>query len=128
MSSIDAKLGKVFEQIDLSKTVIILTADHGERIPFGNISNAEFEPRFKSAKKIGKKLFPKKTHLVSGKILSKISKSIQEKKIKENSKDLTHYQKRSRHPYFTLSLLFNRFLKLLIISGFRTFLGKIVTH
>ena len=49
-------------------------------------------------------MFPKKTHLVSGKILSKISKSIQEKKIKENSKDLTHYQKRSRHPYFTLSL------------------------
>ena len=60
VSSIDAKLGKIFEQIDLSKTVIILTADHGERIPFGNISNAEFEPRFKSAKKIGKKLFPKK--------------------------------------------------------------------
>ena len=43
-----------------TKTVIILTADHGERIPFGNISNAELEPRFESAKKIGKKLFPKK--------------------------------------------------------------------
>lgn len=104
VSSIDAKLGKVFEQIDLSKTVIILTADHGERIPFGNISNAELEPRFESAKKIGKKLFPKKSYLVSGKVLSKISKSIQEKKIKENGKDLTHYQKRSRYPYFTLSL------------------------
>ena len=104
VSSIDSTLGKIFNQIDLSDTSIILTSDHGERIPFGNITNTDFEPKFDSAKKIGKKILPKQTHLISGKILSKISKSVKEKKIQNNSASLNNYQKRSREPYFTLSL------------------------
>jgi len=104
VSSIDTVLGEIFNQIDLSDTTIILTSDHGERIPFENITNTDFEPKFDSAKKLGRKLLPKQTHNISGKVLSKISKSIKEKKIQENSLNLTDYQKRSRDPYFTLSL------------------------
>jgi arylsulfatase A-like enzyme len=104
VSSIDSVLGKIFNQINLSDTSIILTSDHGERIPFGNLTNTDFEPKFDSAKKIGKKLLPKQTHIISGKILSKISKSIKEKNIQNSSTDLNNYQKRSRDPYFTLSL------------------------
>ena len=104
VSSIDSVLGKIFEQIDLSNTLVIITSDHGERIPFENLRNTDFEPEFNSTKKIAKKLLPKETHKISGKILSKISNSIKEKEIKKNSIDLNNYQKRSRDPYFTLSL------------------------
>ncbi len=104
VSSIDEVLGKIINQIDLSKTTIILTSDHGERIPFGNVTDMDFEPKFDSTKRIGKKFLPKQTHNISGKVLSKISRYIKEKKIQENSFDLTDYQKRSRAPYFSLSL------------------------
>ena len=104
VSSIDSVIGTILRNIDLSNTIVIITSDHGERIPFENLRNSDFEPEFNSTKKIGKKILPKQTHKISGKILSKISKSIKEKKIEKKSLNLNNYQKRSRDPYFTLSL------------------------
>ena len=122
VSSIDLALGKIIKQIDLSNTLVIITSDHGERIPFENKRNSDFEPKFNTTKNIGKKFLPKETHNISGRILSKISKSIKEKKIKDNSINLSNYQKRSRDPYFTLSL-FDELLHVPLL-----FVGKGVTN
>lgn len=103
VSSIDSVIGMILKNIDLSNTIVIITSDHGERIPFENLRNSDLEPRFRS-KKIGKRILPKQTHKILGKILSKVSKFIKEKEIKKKSLNLNNYQKRSRDPYFTLSL------------------------
>jgi len=104
VSSIDFWLGKILEHIDLDNTLVILTADHGERIPYGGLRRVDFEPKLEASKKIGLKILPKSTHKVGGKILSSIRKSVGDKKLNESNKKLTNYQKRSRDPYFTLSL------------------------
>ena len=104
VSSIDFWLGKILERIDLDNTLVILTADHGERIPYGNLRRVDFEPKLEASKKIGLKILPKSTHKVGGKILSNIRKSIGDKKLNKSNKKLTNYQRRSRDPYFTLSL------------------------
>lgn len=53
VSSIDSWLGKIINEIDISKTIIILTSDHGDYIPV--IENwekpANFNPIFKKLKK-----------------------------------------------------------------------------
>ena len=104
VSSIDFWLGKILEHIDLDNTLVILTADHGERIPYGNLRRVDFEPKLEASKKIGLKILPKLTHKVGGKILSNIRKSVGDKKLNKSNKKLTNYQRRSREPYFTLSL------------------------
>tara|TARA_Y100000996_G_scaffold142140_1_gene108811 strand:+ start:1938 stop:3278 length:1341 start_codon:yes stop_codon:yes gene_type:complete len=104
ISSIDYSFGKILERVDLSNTIIILTSDHGEKIPFEGITNSESEYKLDSAKKIGKSVLPKNTHQIAGKILSKIRTSVSKPKIVLENKPLTNYQKRSRSPYFTLSL------------------------
>ena len=104
VSSIDFWLGKILEHIDLDNTLVILTADHGERIPYDGLRRVDFEPKLEASKKIGLKILPKSTHKVGGKILSNIRKSVGGKKLNKSNKKLTNYQKRSRDPYFTLSL------------------------
>jgi len=104
VSSIDFWLGKIFQHIDFSNTITIITADHGERIPYENIRTIDFEPKLASTVKFGKKVFPKSTHQLGGKFLSKIRNTIVKARTKKASKNLTNYQKRSRDPYFTLSL------------------------
>ena len=38
VSFIDHELGKILEHVDLDNTILILTADHGERIPYDDQS------------------------------------------------------------------------------------------
>ena len=104
VSSIDYWFGKILECVDLSNTIIILTSDHGEKIPYKGITNTDMEHRLDRTKKIGKSILPKKTHEKAGKMLSKIRTSISKPKIIIENQELTNYQKRSRTPYFTLSL------------------------
>ena len=103
VSSIDFWLGKIFEHID-KNNVIILTADHGERIPYGGIRGVDFEPKLEHAVDFGKKILPKSAHKIGGQFLYNIRKSVGKKKLNKSNKKLTNYQKRSRDPYFTLSL------------------------
>ena len=103
VSSIDFWLGKIFEHID-KNDVIILTADHGERIPYGGIRGVDFEPKLEHAVDFGKKILPKSAHKIGGQFLYNIRKSVGKKKLNKSNKKLTNYQKRSRDPYFTLSL------------------------
>ena len=103
VSSIDFWLGKIFEHID-KNNVIILTADHGERIPYGGIRGVDFQPKLEHAVDFGKKILPKSAHKIGGQFLYNIRKSVGKRKLNKSNKKLTNYQKRSRDPYFTLSL------------------------
>ena len=104
VSAIDHELGKILEHVDLDNTIIILTTDHGERIPYGGFREVDFEPKLEASKKIGLKFLPKTTHKAGGQFLYKIRKLVSKRKLNKANQKLTNYQKRSRNPYFTLSL------------------------
>ena len=104
VSSIDYWLKGILDQINFDNTFLIVTSDHGERIPFKEKSSFNFEPEFDSATSLGRKILPKSTHNVGGKIMGKLKKTVGKTKLTYSNKELTPYQKRSRDPYFTLSL------------------------
>ena len=104
VSAIDHELGKILEHVDLDNTIIILTTDHGERIPYGGFREVDFEPKLQHTVDFGKKLLPKSAHKIGGQFLSNVRKSVGKRKLNKDSQKLTNYQKRSRDPYFTLSL------------------------
>ena len=104
VSSIDHWLGNILKKIDLEKTLLVITSDHGERIPFENKSHLDFQPRFDSAVKAGRKYLPRSFHKVGGKFSGKVKDTIGRVKQSSSNVGLTSYQKRSRDPYFTLSL------------------------
>jgi len=103
VSAIDFWLGKILEHIDMND-IIILTADHGERIPYGGLRGVDFEPKLENAVDFGKKILPKSTHKIGGQFLSNIRHLVGKRKLNKSNQELTNYQKRSRDPYFTLSL------------------------
>tara|TARA_B100001540_G_C15801123_1_gene639964 strand:- start:268 stop:1617 length:1350 start_codon:yes stop_codon:yes gene_type:complete len=117
VSSIDYNLKIISELIDFNNTLVIVTADHGERIPYDDKASFQFEPELKSVKSIGKKFLPNEAHNISGKFLGKIKKSIGDYKVNQSNRKLNNYEKRSRDPYFTLSL-YDELLHIpLFISG-----------
>ena len=104
VSSIDHKLGKIFECVDFDNTILVLTADHGERIPHGDISGVDFEPKLETVVKLGKKTLPNSTQKIGGKFLSKVRHFAGKRQLKKANEDLTNFQVRSRDTYFALSL------------------------
>ena len=56
VSSIDYWFGKILKKINLEKTLLVITADHGERIPFEDKGYSHFQPKFEPTTKLGKKL------------------------------------------------------------------------
>jgi arylsulfatase A-like enzyme len=104
VSAIDYCLKKILDRINFDNTLLIVTSDHGERIPFNEKSSFDFEPEFKSATSLGRRILPKSTHNIGGKIMGKLKREIGKTKLDSSNKELTPYQKRSRDPYFTLSL------------------------
>ena len=104
VSSIDFWLGKILEHVDLDNTILILTSDHGECIPYGGLREVDFEPKLQNTVDFGKKLLPKSAHKIGGQFLSNVRKSVGKRKLNKDNQKLTNYQKRSRNPYFTLSL------------------------
>jgi arylsulfatase A-like enzyme len=119
VSSIDYWLGKILKKIDIEKTLLVITGDHGERIPFDNKVQSDFQPKFDSATKFGKKHLPGSTHKISGKIFGKMKNTIGKAKLSYSNTELTPYQKRSRDPYFTLSLFDELIHVPLIFSGIK---------
>jgi len=103
ISSIDFWLGKILEHVDMND-IIILTADHGERVPYGGLREVDFEPKLEHTVDFGKKILPKSTHKIGGQFLSNIRNLVGKRKLNKSNKKLTNYQKRSRDPYFTFSL------------------------
>ncbi len=104
VSSIDYWLMQISKKIDFEDTIFVLTADHGERIPFGEKSSFQFEPELNQVSDIGKKILPKSTHKIGGRIIGKFKKNVGKISANASNKNLTSYEKRSRDPHFTLSL------------------------
>ena len=94
----------IAKKIDFNNTVLVLTSDHGERIPFDEKISFQFEPELKNVSNAGKKILPKSTHQIVGRVMGKIKNNIGKTKANYSNKELTPYQRRSRDPYFTLSL------------------------
>ena len=89
-------MGKILEHVDLDNTVLILTSDHGQSIPYGDHPEVDFEPKLQNTVDFGKKLLPKSAHKIGGQFLSNVRKSVGKRKLKKSNKKLTNYQKRSR--------------------------------
>ena len=104
VSFIDHELGKILEHIDLDNTILILTSDHGQSIPYENKPEVDFEPRLETSKKIGLKFLPKSTHKAGGEFLYKIRKLAGKRKLNKVNQKLTNYQKRSRETFDNVSL------------------------
>ena len=125
VSAIDFWLGKILEHIDMND-IIILTADHGERIPYGGLRGVDFEPKLENAIDFGKKILPKSTHKIGGQFLSNIRHLVGKRKLNKSNKKLTNYQKRSRDPYFTLSL-FDEMIHVPLLFVGNSIKAKIIT-
>jgi len=104
VSFIDHELGKILEHIDLDNTILILTSDHGQSIPYEGNPEVDFEPKLEASKKIGLKFLPKTTHKAGGQFLYKIRKLVSKRKLNKANQKLTNYQKRSREAFDKVSL------------------------
>ena len=117
VQTVDTWLEKILKNVNNSKTLIVLTADHGERIPFDGMRDVDFEPEFNSLVKFGKTNLPKFSHKTGGKLLGKARKIIGNYKKEKSNKRLTSFEKRSREPDHKLSL-YDEILHIpLIFSG-----------
>tara|TARA_Y100001960_G_scaffold194509_1_gene203619 strand:- start:284 stop:1195 length:912 start_codon:yes stop_codon:yes gene_type:complete len=104
VSFIDNEIGKIFKNINLENTIVILTSDHGQTIPYGGYSEVDFQPKLDHAVSVGKRILPKSAHKFGGQFLYNIRKSVGKRRLEKSNKELSNYEKRSRDPYFTLSL------------------------
>ena len=104
LSSMDRWVGDIVKHIDLDKTLIVITADHGSIIPEGDLEYVDFEPEFKTGLNIGKKLMPDSTHKIGAKMFVGVRNRIRDSRLKKANEGLTPYQKRSRLPHFRLTL------------------------
>ena len=135
MSAIDVWIGKIIEKIDLKKTLVILTSDHGEYIPIikteTKIINLESSTTEANLWKLGNKvpanLYPIKKKI--GNILRNTREKIKSSKIDDMS--LTTYQKRVllESRMGTSHRSFDDLLRVpLIFSGFNIPNGKIISQ
>ena len=104
LSSMDKWIGDIVKHIDLDKTIIVITADHGSIIPEGDLEYVDFEPEFKTGLNVSKKLMPHSTHKIGAKMIVGLRNKIRDSRLKKANEGLTPYQKRSRLPHTTLSL------------------------
>ncbi len=104
LSSMDKWIGDIVKHIDMDKTIIVITADHGSIIPKGDLEYVDFEPEFKTGLNVSKKLMPHSTHKIGAKMFVGLRNKIRDSRLKKANEGLTPYQKRSRLPHFRLSL------------------------
>lgn len=120
VSSIDYWIGKIMSHIDLTKTLVVITADHATTIPVDDKDVTEFEPSLDLGLKVGKRLMPKSTHNFGAKLFIKSRRIIQNARLAQANKNLTAYEKRSRMPYYTLSLFDESIRVPLLFVGYGT--------
>jgi len=118
LSLVDFWMGKILEVVDLKNTLIVITADHGQHMPFDEKGMQHFEPEFKKEMEVGKKIMPNFTHKFGAKIIVGIRDKIRDSRLKKANEGLTAYQKRSRLPHTTLSVFDETVRVPLLFSGF----------
>ena len=117
ISSIDAWLERLVKKMNMENTLFILTADHGTHLPVDDKDITSFEPEFQTTISLGKKVVPKSLQPSGAKTILGIKKAIRNIRLVSANKDLTSYEKRSRLPYFTLSLYDESIRVPLLFSG-----------
>ena len=104
LSFIDNEIGKILKNVDLDNTIVILTADHGQTIPYDEHSEIDFQPKLDNAVSVGKKILPKFAHKFGGQFLYNIRKSVGKRRLEKSNKELSNYEKRSRATFDNVSL------------------------
>jgi len=117
ISQIDFWLGKFLENVDMKKTLIVITADHGEYVPFvsdGDLK-VDFEPHKmqKILREVGKKLPTRIRKKIAVSVIAKSERIKHESKIK--SLNLRPFHKRQL--LFTRS--FDHYFVFLDLLSFR---------
>ena len=118
VSSIDYYLKKFLDVLNLEETLIIITSDHGQPIPFDEKDNTSFEPDLKLGLKVGKKIMPKFSHKFGASIFNKTREIIKNKRLHVANQNLTEYEIRSRLPPFIQSLFDENIRTPLLFSGY----------
>ena len=126
VSFIDYQIGKILENINLDNTILILTSDHGQSIPYEGYSEVDFQPELENTVSIGKKILPKSAHNMGGKFLYNIRKSVGKRKLEKSNETLTNYEKRSRETFDNVSL-FDEMLHIPLLFANNQIKSKIIT-
>lgn len=99
VSSIDVWIEKILEKIDLNRTLVILTADHGDYIRSINVGAKSEDLEFQFFAEIGTKIGLKTPLFIYphiSKLLAQIRKILTDLKLRKlKQKNLTFYQNRS---------------------------------
>lgn len=98
ISVVDIWIGKILKKIDLDKTLIILTADHGDYIPTLRLSNKTISFEFPSLAKpamIISKITPLFLYTLKIKLFLLVRKIITKIKLARFGSDLSSYERRS---------------------------------
>lgn len=81
IESIDKYIGKMMELIDLSNTMVVLTADHGDYISIFNDRASNTNSIMKNAKNLAKSIIPKKVMPAIHEKKRELTKKLQERKL-----------------------------------------------
>lgn len=103
ISITDLWLGKIFENIDMQKTILVLTSDHGEYITdeaipkvFQETKTTNFKPQLTNVREKGRKFIPKPLHPLGKKFIHSYQNLVQHNRLQKfENLDLTPYQRRS---------------------------------
>ena len=127
LSIIDIWIGKILEHIDMTKTLVVLSSDHGEFDPeldyeLGDVSS--LQKTFRGIKSIS----PKFIEPIGTKLFVSIRESIRKKRLKQIQKDMTENELR-RMTLRGNDKLFDECLRIpLIFSGFGIPSQKIISQ
>ena len=128
ISSMDTWLQNIINKIDLSKTLVVITADHGVTLPINEQGYSYFEPKFETELKIGKKIMPRSTHKIGTKMIVNLRNKIRDSRLKKVNKGSSPYEIRSRLPYVTLSIFDEAIRIPLLFVGYNTPNRKIISQ
>jgi len=128
ISSMDVWVRDIINKIDLSKTLVVITSDHGMPLPLNEQGYSYFEPKFETGLNIGKKIMPRSTHKVGAKMIVTLRNKIRDSRLEKVNKGLSPYEIRSRLPYVTLSI-FDELVRIpLLFVGYNTPNRKIISQ
>jgi len=128
ISSMDICIRDIINKIDLSKTLVVITSDHGMHLPINEQGYSYFEPKFENELNIGKKIMPRSTHKVGAKMIVALRNKIRDLRLKKINKGLSPYEIRSRRPYVTLSIFDVSIRIPLLFVGYNTPNRKIISQ
>ena len=128
ISSMDVWIHDIISKIDLSKTLVVITSDHGIHLPINEQGYSFFEPKFETELNIGKKIMPRSPHRVGAKMIVALRNKIRDSRLKKVNDGLSPYEIRSRRPHTALSIFDETVRIPLLFVGYNTPNRKIISQ